>query len=314
MESMTPEISIITPTFNEEDSIELCIERVSQIMSEFLPNVTYEHIISDNASTDSTQLKLKTKLRSNKSLRVLLNSRNVGPVINIWSALKYAKGNYIIPFLPADLQDPADMIPMFYKTIIGKPELDVVFGVRKNRKEFFLLKLSRNIYYKLIRHLGGLNLPEHAGEFLITRRRFVQAILETNQEYPYIRGLIAQSASRFEILEYNWELRKRGKSKNNYWSLLDEAINGFISVSKIPARLALIFGFLLAVFGVLFALINLIVSLMWDQSVSKGVPTIIIGIFLFGGIQLAFLGLLGEYILSIHNQVKKTPNHLVIEL
>ncbi len=115
-------------------------------------------------------------------------------------------------------------------------------------------------------------------------------------------------------MEYKWETRKFGKSKNNFWTLLDEAVNGFVSVSKIPARLALIIGFIFSFFGIAFALINLFFALLGDQNVDRGIPTIIIGIFFFGGIQLGFLGLIGEYVISIHNQVKRSPRHKVIEL
>lgn len=314
MPTKDPILSIITPVYNEEESIESCIRKVSEIMTKHLPDLAYEHIVSDNASKDKTRTILQKMSKTNPNLRVLINSRNVGPVLNIWSALKYAKGEFIIPFLPADLQDPVEVVPRFYNQIIESPDVDVIFGIRKNRKEFFLLKISRSIYYKIIRKFGGSSLPEHAGEFLITRKSLINSILETNHEYPYIRGLVSQSSSNFLTLEYDWDLRKHGISKNNYWTLLDEAINGFVSVSKIPARLALIFGFMLSFFGVIFALLNIVFAVISTETVSRGIPTIIIGIFLFGGIQLGFLGLIGEYVLSLHNQVRKSPRHTVREL
>lgn len=314
MKSSKVDLTIVTPCFNEVATIEQCIKSVSEIMYLNLSNIKYEHIISDNCSKDGT-IDVLIELRSKyKNLRVLVNSRNVGPVNNIWSALHRAKGDTIIPFLPADLQDPAEMIPVLYNEIVSTPELDTVFGVRKTRAESFILKSSRSVYYKLIRRFSNLQLPEHAGEFLITKREIINKILETEQVYPYIRGLIAQSSDNSKVVEYHWQRRKAGISKNNFWSLLDEAINGFVSVSKVPARLGIIFGVFISLLGFFFAILNIVLSFFVESNTAKGIPTIIVGLFTLGGIQLAFLGLLGEYILSIHTQVKKAPLHIVKEL
>lgn len=310
----TPTITIITPCFNEVDSIEKCVNAVRDVMSNELPGTPYEHIISDNASIDGTFSKLIEISKKDINVRVLLNSRNIGPILNIWSGLKYAKGKYIVPFLPADLQDPADKIPEFYKILKENPKADVVFGIRTNRQEKIILKFSRNIYYKIIYKFGGTNFPEHAGEFLMAKRNNIERILATNQTNPYIRGLIAQSASFPLTLHYEWQIRKQGKSKNNYWSLIDEAINGFVSTSKIPARIGILAGFLMSALGIVLALINFVENLFGNTGASKGIPTIIVGLFLFSGLQLAFLGLIGEYILSIHNQIKRLPEHSVTEL
>lgn len=307
-------LSIITPCFNENENIENCIVQVKRIMDEHASEISFEHIISDNHSNDQTIEILLNLRKKNPQIRILRNSRNVGPVLNIWSALNFATGDYIIPFLPADLQDPVEVIPKFLKLMDEDVEIDTVFGIRKNRKESFLLRKSRDIYYKVIIKSGQIDLPEHAGEFLITRRNIIRNILNTNQEYPYIRGLIALTSVKTKTVEYNWAVRKKGKSKNNFWSLLDEALNGFVSVSRVPARFAIIFGFIMSFFGIFFAFVNIISVLFTSTEIDRGIPTIIVGLFLFGGVQLAFLGLIGEYILSIHRQVKKNPEHMVIEL
>ena len=160
---------------------------------------------------------------------------------------------------------------------------------------------------------GESSLPANAGEFMLVDAVVVKSISQIQNEYPYIRGIIAQASTDFEVVEYDWKVRAHGKSHNSFWQLVDQAVNGFISTSKAPARLALISGFVFSGFGVAFALFNIISELFFRTQISAGVPTIITGIFFFGGLQLFFTGLIGEYILSIHSQVKGSPRLMELE-
>jgi glycosyltransferase involved in cell wall biosynthesis len=298
-------ISIITPCFNEELNVETCYLAVKKIMKAKLPNYTYEHIFSDNASSDSTFLVLEKIAKKDKNVKVILNSRNVGPFRNMWNAMKNATGDAIIPLLPADLQDPAEIIPSFVKNW-EKGDL-VVYGVRSNRQEFWMMRFLRSIYYKLIRKFADAVIPLNSGEFLLADKLVIKSILAVDDQYPYIRGLIAQTAVKSSSINYTWVKRKKGKSKNSFIDLIDQAINGFVSTSRIPARFALLFGFIFSIIGFIGAAITFISFLLNKDSVASGIPTIIVAIFLFGGIQLLFFGIIGEYILSIHGQVRKSP-------
>lgn len=298
-------ISIITPCFNEELNVETCYLAVKKIMKAKLPNYTYEHIFSDNASSDSTFLVLEKIAKKDKNVKVILNSRNVGPFRNMWNAMKNATGDAIIPLLPADLQDPAEIIPSFVKNW-EKGDL-VVYGVRSNRQEFWVMRSLRSIYYKLIRKFADAVIPLNSGEFLLADKLVIKSILAVDDQYPYIRGLIAQTAVKSSSINYTWVKRKKGKSKNSFIDLIDQAINGFVSTSRIPARFALLFGFIFSIIGFIGAAITFISFLLNKESVASGIPTIIVAIFLFGGIQLLFFGIIGEYILSIHGQVRKSP-------
>ena len=298
-------ISIITPCFNEELNIETCYLAVKKIMKTKLPNYSYEHIFSDNASSDSTFSVLEKIAKKDKNVKVILNSRNVGPFRNMWNAMKNATGDAIIPLLPADLQDPAEIIPSFVKNW-EKGDL-VVYGVRSNRQEFWMMRFLRSIYYKLIRKFADAVIPLNSGEFLLADKLVIKSILEVDDQYPYIRGLIAQTAVKSSSVNYTWVKRKKGKSKNSFIDLIDQAINGFVSTSRIPARFALLFGFIFSIIGFIGAAITFISFLLNKESVASGIPTIIVAIFLFGGIQLLFFGIIGEYILSIHGQVRKSP-------
>lgn len=303
---MKIDLSIVTPCFNEEDSVRICAETVQSVMAKELPKVKYEHIFSDNASTDQTIKQLRLLAAKDKRIKVVSNSRNVGPFRNMYRAMGKAKGAAIVPMLPADLQDPAEIIPEFYNEWL-KGTL-VVFGERKNRQESIMLRVLRNIYYRLIRRFADGDIPMNSGEFMLIDRKIAENILALNDHYPYIRGLVAQSTNNVKSVSYTWTQRKHGKSKSNHLALIDQAINGLISTSRVPARLALLTGFIISGIGLLFGAWSLIVMLFFQTQTIQGIPTLIVALFIFGGIQLFFLGLIGEYILSVHAQVRQQPS------
>jgi glycosyltransferase involved in cell wall biosynthesis len=300
------DISIITPCFNEEDNVLDCARSVAKVMAAELPGVSYEHIFVDNSSTDGTFHELRKIANQDLRVKVIVNSRNIGPFRSMYRGMKRAVGDSVIPMLPADLQDPVEIIPKFYQLWISGSL--VVFGVRENRQESLFMRFLRSIYYRVIRTMSDTDIPLNAGEFMLIDKRIANEILKLDDHYPYIRGLVAQSTSRSAFVPYTWVRRRKGKSKANWFQLFDQAINGLISTSRAPARLALIFGFLVSSLAIIGGIFNLIVLLFEAQNISNGIPTLIIVLFFFGGIQLFFTGLLGEYILSTHSQTRKLPD------
>jgi polyisoprenyl-phosphate glycosyltransferase len=298
-------LSIITPCYNEEVNVEICASELKKVMLEHLPNYKYEHIFADNASTDATLEKLRTLAVSDKNIKVISNSRNVGPFRNMWNAMKSATGDAVVPLLPADLQDPPTVIPELVKN--WESGFLVTYGVRANREESLVMRMARGLYYRIIKKFAAAVIPLNSGEFLLADKKVIDSILEVDDQYPYIRGLIAQTGVKSASVPYTWVKRERGKSKNNFISLIDQAINGFVSTSRVPARLALLGGFILSILGFCYAVFTVLSVLLSDGSAPVGIPTIIVGIFMLGGVQLLFLGLIGEYILSIHGQVRRTP-------
>ena len=248
---------------------------------------------------------------ADRNLKVVINSRNVGPFRNMWVGLKLASGDAVIPFLPADLQDPPEIIPKFIEK--WQQGNLVVYGVRQNRKEFFLMRFFRSTYYKVIARFADFRIPLDAGEFLLADHRVIKSVLEVDDEYPYIRGLIAQTGVRSAIVPYDWGVRQKGKSKLNFTQLIDQALNGFVSTSRIPARIILLTGLVVSLLGILGAILTAAIVLFGDNEVLPGIPTIIVSLFFFGGIQIFFLGLIGEYVLSIHGQVRKAPKVFIEE-
>jgi glycosyltransferase involved in cell wall biosynthesis len=303
-------ISIITPCYNEEVNVEICASELKKVMEQ-LPGYDYEHIFADNASTDSTLIKLREMAAKDKHIKVISNSRNVGPFRNMWNGMRSATGDVVIPQLAADLQDPPSVIPEFVKN--WEAGFLVTYGVRAKREEALIMRMARGIYYRIIKKFAAAVIPLNSGEFLLADKKVIDSILAVDDQYPYIRGLIAQTGVKSTSVSYTWVKRERGKSKNNFIALIDQAINGFVSTSRVPARLALLGGFILSFFGFAYALFTVIMVLTSNGNAPVGIPTIIVGIFLMGGVQLLLLGLIGEYILSIHGQVRRTPPMFEIE-
>lgn len=304
-------ISVITPCYNEEVNVEICAQELRKVMREQLPGYDYEHIFADNASTDSTLVKLRELAAKDEKVKVISNSRNVGPFRNMWNGMKSATGDAVVPQLAADLQDPPSVIPEFVKN--WESGFLVTYGVRAKREEPIIMRLARGLYYRIIKKFAAAVIPLNSGEFLLADKKVIDSILAVDDQYPYIRGLIAQTSVKSSSVSYTWVKRERGKSKNNFISLIDQAINGFVSTSRVPARLALLGGFILSFLGFAYAIFTVVMAFVSGGSSPVGIPTIIVGIFLLGGVQLLFLGLIGEYILSIHGQVRRTPPMFEVE-
>lgn len=298
-------LSVITPTYNEEESILECIVRLRKVMQDSLPELSYEHLIIDNSSSDNTaDIAIKESI-SDSRVKVIVNSRNIGASRSIYRALARVQGSWIIPMLPADLQDPVEVIPQMLNS--AKGGIEIVYGVRTNRQENILLRNLRKIYYRMLRKASAFNLRDDAGEFVLISSRVRDAIVEVKDENPYVRGLIARTDGKSESIPYNWKKRVSGKSKSSPLVLADVAISGIVSTTHIPARVALLFGFVTSALGVTAGVVYFLLSLLSGGSSTSGIPTIIISIFFLGGVQLFFLGLIGEYVLSIHRQVKPEP-------
>ena len=305
------DISIITPCFNEEGSVQECSESIRNMMKNRLPMLNYEHIFIDNNSTDSTVRLLNEECMKDKNVKLLVNSRNVGAFKSIYKAMKESSGKVVIPMYAADMQDPAEVIPDFYRHW----ELGylVAFGVRSNRKENFLLRKTRTMYYKIIQKFSESYIPINAGEFLLADRKVVESILETNDYEPYIRGMVAITGVKSIEIAYNMNQRQKGKTKANFLNLIDTAINAFIGTSRIPARIMLLLGFALSSIATLIGLIKFVFSDIFNLLILENLDLGNVLIIIFGGLQIFFIGLVGEYVLSIHAQVRRNPESFFTE-
>lgn len=298
-------LSIVTPTYNEEETIRDCILKVESVMASAKQKINYEHIIIDNYSTDRTVEIALDMSKSRHNVVIARNDKNIGPSKTIYRGLHLTQGEWVIPMLPADLQDPAETILEFVSSI--KEDTNVVFGVRKNRQEFFLMKFLRSAYYRIIRKLSFSDIPINSGDFCLIHRTVVDSLIDLEDENPYLRGLIAQAANSPISIEYTWGRRNGGKSKASPLILAELAISGLVSTSQIPARIALIIGFAISFFSGIVAFAQALIVLLSGKTATPGIATIVVAIFFFGGMQLFFTGIIGEYVLSIHRQIKKSP-------
>lgn len=310
MRPANPLISVVTPCYNEEDNLEDCARALRETFATLLPDCRLEQIFCDNASTDGSEAVLRRMAAADPSVKVVFNARNYGPFRSTFNGLTHATGDAVVVLFAADLQDPPEVIAEFVSE--WRAGNDVVQGIRAQREESMLMRNVRRAYYRLVSRLSGIDIPIDVGEFQLIDRKVLQALLQHDDHYPYIRGMIANCGFRTKGLPYVWRARRRGFSKNRLYHLIDQGLNGMISFTNVPMRLAMFGGFAIAMVSFLYAAFTVVINLVrHGELASPGIATLIVALFFFGGVQLMFLGLIGEYVSSIHSQVRKRP--LVVE-
>ncbi|GAB6052327.1 glycosyltransferase family 2 protein [Magnetospira thiophila] len=298
-------ISVVTPCFNEEESIRECYEAVKAVFDQHLPNYDLEHIFCDNASTDRTVEILKQIAADDKSVKVIVNARNFGPMRSHFNGVRSASGDGVLLFMPADLQDPPEKIPEF--VALWEQGYEVVYGIRSDRVEKFPMKKIRWLYYRMVSSATYLDMPPDVGDFQLVDRKVHQVFKQFDDFYPYTRAMAFEVGFKQIGVPYKLQERKRGMSKNRLLHLIDQGMNGLISYSTTPIRIALLFGMLIATLAVGFAVVNVVMTLFIEQGTPRGTPLLISALFFFAGVQLFFLGFLGEYLLAVYQQVRKRP-------
>ena len=300
-------ISIVSGCYNEAGNVEELIARVTKLM-ETLPQYGYEQIVIDNASTDGTQEILRKLASKNPRLKVILNARNFGHVRSPYHGMLQASGDAVI-YLASDLQEPPELIPDFIKQ--WEQGAKAVVGIKSSSSESAIFFAVRRLYYELVEKLADTRTIQNFTGFGLYDRTIIDYCKSLGDPYPYFRGLIAEIGLPVEKIAYHQPLRKRGFTKNNFYTLYDMAMLGITNFSKVPLRLATMLGFLTAALSLLVALGYLIYKLLFWQNFAIGTAPMVIGLFFFASVQLFFIGILGEYIGAIHTQVLKRP--LVVE-
>lgn len=300
-------IGIVTPCFNEEDNVVPCYEAVRDLFAGPLKDYDYEHLFCDNSSTDRTVEVLREIAGKDPRVRVIVNARNFGALRNIFNGLTAVGGDAIVPMLAADLQDPPEVIVTFVEH--WEAGHQVVYGIRDKREEFWLMTAMRRLFYTAVNRWSLFYIPPNAGEFQLIDRVVANHLAEFDDSFPYVRGMIAYCGFTTIGMPYTWKRRKRGFSKSNASSLIEQGLNGIISFSTAPMRLALFAGVVIAALSLLAAFVMLVINLIYYRQLAPpGIPLLTVALFFFSGIQLCFIGILGEYILAIHSQVRKRPN------
>ncbi len=302
-------ISISSPCFNEEDNVELCYKTVKDLFDGPLKGYRREHIFADNASTDGTVDILRQIAAKDPAVKVVVNARNFGVFRSTFNGLKYATGDAVIVMLPVDLQDPPDMIPEFVS--LWEQGYEVIAGARTDRNEGFWMTRARRWFYEIVNRLSDFEIPQNVGEFQLLDQKVMNALLMHGDQYPYIRGMISSLGFKRIIVPYVWKTRTHGKPKHNLPMLMDQAMNGIFSFTRAPMRACTIAGAVISIFSIAFSILSVIAHFISPDVAPRGITTIIASLFFLSGVQLLFIGVLGEYVTSIHNQVRGGP--MVIE-
>jgi glycosyltransferase involved in cell wall biosynthesis len=299
-----PFISIVAGCYNEEENVRELWERVTRVMRDELPAYTYEFILIDNASTDKTVDVLREICREDKSVKVIVNNRNFGHIRSGYHALLLARGEAVVA-LASDLEDPPEMIPQFVHK--WEEGWKLVLAQKESSEEAALFYAVRRLYYYIIGRLSEVPLIKNATGFGLYDRRVMEDIRAINDPYPYFRGLICELGYTPCLIPFRKPVRKRGFTKNNFYTLYDLAMLGITNHSKAPLRLATFAGFLTGALSFVVAFAYLVYKLVFWNSFRVGTAPIVIGMFFLGAVQLFFIGIVGEYIGSIYTQVLRRP-------
>ncbi len=304
--SANPRISIATPVYNEESIVEELIHRCLAVLDR-IAGGPHEIVLVDDGSDDRTwQLIREASVRDARIVGVSL-SRNFGHQAAIGAALDHASGDFVV-VMDGDLQDPPEAIEQLLAE--AQRGFDVVYVVRIKRKESLWLRLSYSLFYRLVAVLADLKLPVGAGDFAIMSRRVADLVRRSPERQRYLRGLRTWYGFRQKGLEIERDARFAGKPKYNLRRLLRLAFDGVFAFSVMPIRLATACGMLAVSCSVLFAIYALCVKIFWGQS-PVGFTAIIFAITFLSGVQLLFLGVIGEYIGRIYEEVKQRPHYVV---
>lgn len=297
-------ISVVSPCYNEEGNVEVLVARVRELFAT-IPQYRYEHIIIDNHSTDGTVEILREIARQDPNVKVILNARNFGHIRSPHHAILEAAGDAVIVLL-SDLQDPPEMILEFVREWeAGYP---IVVAIKTTSEESGLMYKIRSAYYKTVARLTDVKVFEHFTGFGLYDRKVLDILKRDFADpYPYFRGQIAEIGLPHKAIAYNQKRRTRGITKNNFYTLYDIAMLGITNLSKVPLRLVVFFGFICAGLSLFAAFAYLAAKLLFWNSFQLGLAPTMIGLFFLGSVQLISLGIIGEYVGSIHTIVQDRP-------
>ena len=301
-------ISIMVPCYNEEDNVVPLSQALIQMFEKDLPQYDYDILFIDNDSTDATRVKLRQLCKENRKIKAIFNAKNFGQFNSPYYGILQTDGDCTIPVC-ADFQDPIDVIPRLVAE--WEKGYKIVCAVKTSSKENKIMYFLRSCYYKIIKKMSSAEQIEHFTGFGLYDKSFVQVLRDLKDPIPFIRGIVGELGFKKTEIEYTQAQRRAGKTHNNFFTLYDAAMLSFTSYTKMGLRLATFLGVICGGISIVVAIVYLILKLIyWDRFTAGMVPLILLVSFL-GSLQLFFIGLMGEYIISINQRVMNRP--LVIE-
>jgi Glycosyltransferases involved in cell wall biogenesis len=299
-------IAIVIPAYNEEDNVEIAYKRLKEVLDS--TNYDYELIFVDDGSKDNTLSKLLELYEKDKKVKVISLSRNFGKEIALSAGLDYADADAVIPF-DADLQHPPEVIP----ELLAKFEegYDVVNAVKRKRGgENFFKRFMSEAFYKIINNVSSVEIPQNVGDFRLISKDALNAVKQIRERKRFMKGIFAWVGFKTASVYYETAPRHAGKTKWNYFKLINLAIEGITSFSIAPLRLASLLGLFVSFVAFLYAMWIIIQKLVYGNPV-KGYPSIMVAILFLGGVQLITIGIIGEYVGRIYEEVKQRPLYIV---
>lgn len=303
------DISIIVPLYNEEQVFEQLIQRLTNVINSTQFNC--EVILINDGSSDKTADLTEEICINDSRFSCVLLSRNHGHQLAVTAGLAYARGEKGAMIIDGDLQDPPELVNNFYKLLLEGN--DVIYAIRKNRKESFLKKLAYNFYYRLQKKISSFNIPIDSGDFSMLSRRVVDNLNNMPEQSRYLRGMRAWVGFKQIGYEYDRDERQAGETKYSWKKLFELAFNGIFNFSDFPIKFITRLGFFTVIFSLIYFGYNIYRKLIYDD-VPQGFTATILAIILFSGVQLISLGLIGEYVLRIYNQVRNRPLFVIDQI
>jgi len=301
-----PKIAVIIPCYNEEDNVKAVYDRLTEVLNS--TNYQYDLIFIDDGSKDNTLNELLKLYEKDHKVKIIAFSRNFGKEIALSAGLDYADADAVIPF-DADLQDPPEVI----LNLLSKFEegYDVVNAARSKREgETFLKKFTSKAFYRIINKLTNIEIPQDVGDFRLISKNALNAIKEIRERKRFMKGIFAWVGFKTTSVYYERAPRHAGKTKWNYLKLIDLAIEGITSFSTVPLRLASLLGIIVSLTAFLYAVWIIMSKLLYGNPV-KGYPSMMVAILFLGGVQLITIGIIGEYVGRIYEEVKQRPLYIV---
>lgn len=301
-------ISVMIPTYNEEENARPIYEAVRRELHHSLPQYDYEILFIDNYSEDRTRDIIRRICAEDPNVKAIFNTRNFGQFNSPYYGMIHTSGDCTITIC-ADFQDPVELIPEFVKA--WENGFKIVIGRKTRSRENPIVYFLRGCYYKAIRKMSNVEMIEQFTGFGLYDRSFIQTLRDLHDPTPFLRGIVAElGPERYEI-EYEQPRRRAGKTHNNWYSLFDAAMLSFTSYTKVGLRIAEFLGFAVAALSFVLGIVYLVGKLLFWYSFHVGYAPTMISMFFLGGVQLTFLGFLGEYIMAMNARIMNRP--LVIE-
>jgi glycosyltransferase involved in cell wall biosynthesis len=301
-----PELSIVIPVYNEDTIIEEFHQRLCRVL-EPLPFSTEILYVNDGSRDNSLNI-IQDLQKKDPRIGLVDLSRNFGKEIALSAGLDYCQGDAVI-VIDADLQDPPELIPALIER--WQQGFDVVCAKRSSRAgETWFKKISAHVFYRILQRLSNIQIPLDTGDFRLISRRVVESLKKLRETHRFMKGLFSWVGFKTTFVTYEREPRIGGKSKWNYWKLIDLAIEGITSFSTRPLKFATYFGFLVALYAFSYGVLIIYKTLVYGEPVS-GYPSLMVVILFLGGVQLITLGIVGEYLGRIFVETKQRPLYLI---